>query len=83
MLVTREEVRHRSVIARTLDVVVSAQRVCARARSHVITRNQKQVGDRRGRIGSHAVLRDSHRPEDADAFRFGDQTRHLFQRLDG
>ena len=74
--------RKRPVVAGALDVVVAAERISAGPGPHVISRDEKQVGNRRGTIRTHDVLRDAHRPEDADAAGVDDQVRDLLQQLD-
>ena len=71
-----------SVIARALDIVMAAQRIGACAGAHVISGDQQQIGNGRGGIRTHAVLRDAHRPKDADAIGLHDHVRDLFQQFD-
>ena len=71
-----------AVVSRALHVVVSAERIGARPRSHVIARDEQQVGNCRGGIGAHRVLRHAHGPEDADGLRRHDHLRELLQRLE-
>src|SRR4029077_14358798 len=66
-LVAGENVRHGAVVARSLHVVVSAQRIRARVWPHIVAGEQQEIGDGRRRIGALRVLRDAYRPEDADA----------------
>ena len=78
-LVAGQEIRHGAVIAGALDVVVAAQRIGAGAGPHVIAGDQQQIGNRGGGIRTHAVLRDAHRPENADAIGLRDHVRDLFE----
>ena len=83
LLVAREEIRHRAVIARSLHVVMSAQRICARSRPHVVAGRQQQIRDRRRGVGTHDMLRNAHGPENADAVGLRDHVGNLGQGFDG
>ncbi len=61
-LVAGKKIRHCSMIAGALDVIVPAQRVCTGTCLHVIASDEQQVRNGRGGIRTHAVLGDSHRP---------------------
>ena len=54
LLVTGYEVRHGAVVAGSLHVVVSAQRIGPCAGPHVIAGDQQQIRNRRGGVGTHA-----------------------------
>ena len=82
-LVTRQHVRHGPMVARSLHIVVPAQRISARARSHVVAGDQQQVGDSRGGIRTLAMLSYSHCPEDAHPFGFRDHLGNSFESLLG
>ena len=62
---------------------MAAQRIGACSRSHVISGDQQQVGNRGGGIRTHAVLRDAHCPKNADAIGLHDHVGDLFQQFDG
>ena len=66
-LIAGEEIRHGAMIACALHIVMSAQRIGARSRPHVVARGQQQIGDCRRGVGAHGVLRHAHRPQNAHA----------------
>ncbi len=66
-LVAGEDVGHGAEVAGTLDVVVSAERVGARAWTHVVAGDEEEIRECGGGVGSAAVLGDAHGEEDADA----------------
>src|SRR5690348_10457332 len=81
-LIAGQEIRHRSVVAGPLHVVVASQWVGARTGPHIVSAYQKQVRDSGRRVGAIAVLGNSHRPEDTDAFGTGNRAGYLLQHFD-
>ena len=80
-LVSRKIIRHRAVVARSLHIVVTTHGISPGSRSHIVPRDEKQVGNRGRSIRTLAVLRDSHRPENANTLGFDDHVRHGLEGL--
>ena len=58
---------------------MAAQRISSGSRAHVVPGDKQQVRDRRRSIGTLALLRNTHCPEDADALGVGDHVRDFLQ----
>jgi hypothetical protein len=68
-LIARDDIRKPAHIARTLDVVLSAQRIDACAGSPEVAGQQSQIRQRLDVIHTVRRLRNAHRPEDGSASR--------------
>ncbi len=71
------------MIAGALNVVVSTQRVRACTGLHIIATDEQQVGYGRRGVRAHAVLGDTHRPQNAHTAGLSDHVRNLFQNVYG
>src|SRR5437870_2881477 len=75
-LVSRKIIRHRAVVARSLHIVVTTHGISPGSRSHVVSSDEKQVGNGGRSIRTLAVLGNSHRPENGNTLSFDDHARH-------
>ena len=75
-LVSGEIIRHRTVVARPLHVIMTAHGISPGSRPHIVSRDEKKVRNCRRSIRTLVVLGDAHCPENADTLGLGNHVRH-------